>query len=177
MLGPAWVSLLRRVPADMHGTLAFVLTTGAEVVVQSIVRLEHDFIIVRGRMAGSMDTGRVVVVPLDQINFLAFNKKMTEVEAHAFLAKALPLPGEAAAAGAEAAPADGNDGNLLPIAPPTAAASPLEEAAAEAAEGEAAAAASGEAAPAKPGQISKSVLLARLRARLKEGAARPPGER
>ncbi len=173
MQGLAWVSLLRRIPAELHGTLALVLTTGAEVVIQSIIRLERDFIIVRGRMAGSMDAGRVVIVPLDQVNFLTVNKKMTEVEANSFLIKPQSLSGDETAElpPEGAAPADdGDDGNLLPTAP-------VASVAGKPADAEPDAPAEIEAAPARPGQVSKSILVARLRARLKEAPAKPPGER
>ena len=64
---------------------------------------ETGLVMVRGRMAGSQDAGRVIFVPFDQINFMTVNKKMTEVETQNMLGPALPL--EMAAPAPAAAPA------------------------------------------------------------------------
>lgn len=80
MLGPAWIALLRRIPASYHDGLAVTLVTGAEIIVQSLLRLEPDFVILRGRMAGSTDPARVVVLPFNQIVNVAFLKRMLEAE-------------------------------------------------------------------------------------------------
>ena len=49
MLGPGWVSLLRRLPPALHNGLIIVTVNAAEIVVQSVVRAERDLLIVRGR--------------------------------------------------------------------------------------------------------------------------------
>src|SRR5205085_2679930 len=80
MQGPGWVSVLRRIPPQHHDNLVVVTATGMEIMIRAIVRLEEEFVILRGRMAGSTDAGRVLVLPFDQINYLGFNKTMTEVD-------------------------------------------------------------------------------------------------
>src|SRR4051812_42394383 len=120
MHGPAWVSLIRRIPTELHEFLALVLNGGVEVLVNNILRLERDFMVVRGRMAGSMDTGRVTVVPFDQIIYLGVNKKMMEAEAQGFLRN--PAPGHASLSAPvveeAAAPAeDVSEENFMPEPP------------------------------------------------------------
>ena len=60
MQGASWIALFERIPAKLHDTLALTLVTGAEIIMQSLLRLESDFAIMRGRMAGSTDAGRVI---------------------------------------------------------------------------------------------------------------------
>lgn len=150
MQGSAWIALLRRIPADLHNSLALGLVTGGEVVVQQLIRLEEDFVIVRGRMAGSTAEGRVMAVPYAHMTLVALNKRMNEPEVQKLFGKAMPT-----------APLIGEDGS----AETRASAEPM-PAAAEAA----AAAPAAVAETARPKQVppSKSLLLARLRERLAE---------
>src|SRR5262249_10186078 len=80
MQGSTWLSVLGRIPAQQHDPLVIVTTTGCEIVLREIVRVEEEFIILRGRMAGSTDAGRVVILPFDQINYLGFNKLIPEAQ-------------------------------------------------------------------------------------------------
>jgi hypothetical protein len=176
MQGPAWVSLFRRLPVELHEFLILVLNSGAEVVLNSIVRLEREFLVARGRMAGSMDAGRITIVPFDQIIYVAINKKITEPEGEALLTKPQPLPAGLQQAGDEDLPVEEEVAveNLMPE-PPPAPVAPAEDAEPAAANGTKA---GDEPAVAKPGHVSKAVLLARLRARLgkdKDGAGKSSG--
>lgn len=177
MLGPAWIALLRRIPAGQHDMLAFVLNTGIEIALQSIQRLERDFVVVRGRMTGSMDTGRLMVLPYDQINCLAFTKPISESDMKAILGSPGSLAGQVEIALPQQPVASAPAGEPLDLAaanaqlaaengPPSAAQEPV--AAAEV--GPPAA----DVAPtaAKPAPISKTILLARLRARLADQSSR-----
>jgi hypothetical protein len=169
MKGASWVALLRRIPPAMHGNLVLVTTTNTEIVVQNLVRLERDFVVIRGRMSGSQDSGRIVIIPYDQINYAGFVKKVEDADLQAILGKpgvaATAEPAEegavAAGAGAAGAAVDDEVVDFLAAA--------IEEAAATAAEPQPAEDESP--AAAKPSHPSKTVLLARLRARL--GAENP----
>jgi hypothetical protein len=96
MHGQAWIALIRRIPARLHDALALTLVTGSEIVIQDILRLDPDYVILRGRMAGSTDAGRVVVMPYDQIVNLVFTKRMTEPEVQSIFGQASPSDGEPA---------------------------------------------------------------------------------
>jgi hypothetical protein len=143
MLGLSWIQLIRRIPVDYHDKLAIVTVTGLELVVQSIVRLENEYMVLRGRMAGTNDAGRVLIVPYDQMTFLGFNKRMMDPEIQGIFGPS-EFPTHAAAAAA--APAES--------APESAPAeTPTDQGPAKPA-------------PVQAAPVSKSVLLARLRQRL-----------
>jgi hypothetical protein len=156
MQSSGWLSVLSKIPVQKHDCLAVVTTTGAEIVLREIVRVENDLLIVRGRMAGSTDGGRVIILPFDQVAYLSFNKMLPEAEIHAMFSQSgsvvefkntAPNPG--AAVQTEAAPAVGTASGADAPRPVEAATAPA-----------------GGKATAKPSHPSKSILLARLRARL-----------
>jgi hypothetical protein len=165
MQGPSWIALFERIPAKLQDSLALTLVTGAEILMQSVLRLESDFAIIRGRMSGSTDAGRVLILPYDQIVNLAFTKRMLVADVQAVFGDTME------SAGANGEPAGALDGageaetdteetaeapsrgvptemkTVLNKPPPPASAAP------------------GKTQPPPP---SKSILLARLRARLAE---------
>ena len=51
-----------------------------EIAVQSILRLDPDFLIIKGRLAGSQDAGRVFFVPYDQIDHVGFYRAFKDAE-------------------------------------------------------------------------------------------------
>lgn len=189
MQSNSWVSLFRRIPVNLHNTLAVSVITGSEIVLQDILRIEAEFLIVRGRLAGTNDTGRVVILPYANIINLSFTKRMTEQEVQGVFGQTMG-GGEAASSGASASsvaddvatpaataetadpgpaadlsePAHGEEpavehGTTISLSS-TALRAPEEMPAAAAGEKE------------KPKPVSKSLLLARLRQRLAE--QKPP---
>jgi hypothetical protein len=153
-----WIAFFRRIPSSQHDALTLTTTIGTEIILQRFVRLERDFMIVKGRQSGSQDQAQVHVLPYNQIALVTFTKKMTDGE----IQEAVGSPGAAGQlaepddfalpqaanepAAAEAAPAP-------PVAEPTNAGPP--------------------AASAKTALPSKSVLLARLRQRLAAEGGKP----
>ncbi len=167
MIEPVWLNVLQRIPTDSHDSISIVTTTGAELVVLQMFRFERDFMVIRARTSGTMDTGRTIIVAYSQIDFLAFNKKMTEEEVGVMFAEPMPefAPPPMAMA-YQPAPFT----QPIPLAATTSsrplpAPSPAPQPAASVDLPPAAEAASG---ASKPGQISKTILLARLRERLAE---------
>jgi hypothetical protein len=166
MLGPSWISLFEQIPAKYHDNLALTMVTGAEIMMQSVLRLESDFVILRGRLAGSTDAGRVIVLPYDQIVNVAFIRPLLEPEVQSIFGKLLESPtkqqeapsGEAdqadaakAAKGSETEAVDTPNGEEVPLRTimnrPAAAPAVAKN---------------------QSQAPSKSILLARLRARLAE---------
>src|SRR5262249_32336987 len=82
MQGQAWISLLRRIPPEQQDTLVLVTTVGIELSIKNILRLEDDYVAIRGRLAGTTDAGRVFFVPYDQINYVGFLNEMKEAQFH-----------------------------------------------------------------------------------------------
>jgi hypothetical protein len=165
MQSSAWIALLRRIPQDQHDTLAIMTTVGIEINLQTILRVEEDYVVIRGRLAGTTDTGRVFFVPFSQINYLGFTKEVREAQIKALYGEA-PAAGLAepkseavspAPAGVE--PAESQAAPAAAPSPPSEPSSPLE--------------------PSRsPGSLKiprKSGLLERLRARALAGPnPRPP---
>src|SRR5687768_13019637 len=80
MLEGGWLQVFQRIPQTYHDCLSIVSVTGAELVVQQVFRIERYFLVVRARTAGTLDGGRVLLVPYSQFDFLAFNRKLNEEE-------------------------------------------------------------------------------------------------
>jgi hypothetical protein len=146
----AWINLIRQFPQSVHNNLTFITRIGREVSVQNIFRIEADYIVLRGRLSGTTDEGRVFILPYDEVHALGFQKTMKEHEFEALFNGRDPKqavdPKAAETAEAAGAPA--------PQEPPPKAAQPTPlpvSAPAEAKQG-------------KP--PSKVLLLERVRARL-----------
>src|SRR5579871_3114843 len=77
-----WIELIRTIPLEIHTSLAVLMQNGAEINVQSIVRLEEQFLVVRGRTAGSVDGGLIFFMPYDQISTLMCYKPFKEEVVH-----------------------------------------------------------------------------------------------
>lgn len=160
MHGEAWMSLLRKIPRNLHDTLMLLTTIGTEFSIQQIVRMEDDFLVIRGRLAGSSDAGRAFFIPYDQINYLGFSRAMQENQLNAFFSDA-PVGGFADASTVAAAEAAANARDLEPKPEEPA---PLQPAAVEEQE-----------TPkpeAKPVLADKAALLEKLRARAETNSRR-----
>src|SRR5437764_10738416 len=80
MLSSHWLALLRKLPAEVHNQLSVVTEGGAELLVQTILQLEGECLVFKGRMAACQDTGRLYYVPYDRIDYLGFNRLVREEE-------------------------------------------------------------------------------------------------
>lgn len=152
-----WINFFRRIPLNLHDSVALTMMSGAEIVLQTLIKIDADFLVVRGRMAGTTDLARVVVVPYSMLLTVAFNRRMSDAEAkQIFAGGGVPLAAEE--------PAPAVDEAAAPAA---------EEPAAEEPKVPAETAPVNAPAP-PPAMPSKSLLLAKLRARLAEG--KDPGK-
>lgn len=73
-----WIEIIRTIPTEMHTGLAVLMQNGAEINIQTVVRMEEQFLVVRGRTAGSMDGGLTFFLPYDQISTLICYKPVKE---------------------------------------------------------------------------------------------------
>lgn len=151
----AWRAIFDRVPREHHPGMMVVTSIGIEINVNSIQLLEDDYVVIRGRLGGTTDAGRVFFVPYDQINYVTFNREVQEAQVQEMLGL-------------------DSSGEKLPAIPAEPAPAPLE--AVEAAKPEPAAQAPP--APAKQ-QPSKMALLERIRSRMlpSGGESTPGGEK
>jgi len=76
MQSGAWIALLKRVPLAHHNILTVRTSGGTEVNIQSILRLDAEFAVIRGRLAATTETGRVYFIPYDQIDYIGYLKEV-----------------------------------------------------------------------------------------------------
>lgn len=151
----AWIRLLRRIPPSQVDNLAIVTSAGAELSIQSILRLDEDFLVLRARLTGTSDAGRAFFVPYEQIDFVGTQKSVREEDIRALFDGPDPRP---LAEQVVAAPAGEVDSGAMAEIAPQAPAEPPRPA------------------PPAPGPgdaralPTKSKVLANLRARLKAGS-------
>jgi len=150
MKGSAWVGLIRRIPEAQQDNLVAITATGAEIMVQKILVMDEEFIIFRGRPAGSTEAPRILFMPFDQLNHMAFNKPLQEAEIKKMFGSETVAPEAPAKA---------------PPAPPIAAEQPASETPSSPVPRPANSPATPPA-PLKGAPPSKSLLLERLRERL-----------
>lgn len=146
----AWITMFRKIPATMHDGLTVGLRSGVEVAIQTILRLEPDFIILRGRLTGTQEGGKILLLPYAEMTVLSIVQPLKDPEVEAIF-------GKADAPAVIDKPAASADAPALPAAAPTE----------EPAKSETAAAAK------KSDQASRGAVLAKLRERLKDV---PPGK-
>jgi hypothetical protein len=104
MQDKGWATLLKFIPAERHDGLMLVTRGGTEIAIQSILRVDQQFMALKGRLAGSQDTGRLFFIPFSQLDYLGFQKSVREDEFHElFGSLQMPAPDEVSAA--PAAPA------------------------------------------------------------------------
>jgi hypothetical protein len=65
-----------------HDSLVLVTANRTEIAVQQLLRIDDDFVTVRGRIAGSQDAGRVFFVPFIKIDNVRFQREVKEAEFH-----------------------------------------------------------------------------------------------
>src|SRR5262245_25625478 len=78
-----WFALLQRIPPAQHDNLLILTSTGTEIAIQGILRMEEEYLVVRGRLSGTTDAGRVLFLPYNEITFLAFQKPIKEKDVYA----------------------------------------------------------------------------------------------
>jgi hypothetical protein len=166
MQNASWMALWRRLPPDQHDQLMVVTAIGTEMAIQNILRIEEDFVVIRGRLAGSSDTGRVFFLPYSQINYAGFQKAIKEDEFNVLFGENEPKVAEAPAEIAEPAAVVQPSGPTTPLPPSKSAGSPT----------------GGLTATDRPRNTNrpplplKSQLLERLRSRSHQGAGQRPAE-
>jgi hypothetical protein len=105
MLGQSWKELIAHIPPEARDGLGLITASNVEINLQSVMRLEDEYMVVRGRLTGSLDAGRTFFVPYDQINCLIFQRFLKETEVQAWFGPPSAKAEEAVAA-ADGVPAD-----------------------------------------------------------------------
>src|SRR5260370_669359 len=83
MQGTAWIALLARIPPEQAENLFLITNNRTRISVKGIVPAENEYVIVRGRVLGTVEEGGgVFFVSYDQINYLGFQKLIKEAVIH-----------------------------------------------------------------------------------------------
>ena len=69
-------TLLSKIPPLDHTKVVLVLLSGASINMDFLFRMEKEYVVVRGREAGTNDEGRGFFVPYEQIAFLKIERLM-----------------------------------------------------------------------------------------------------
>ena len=86
MLNASWATLLRQIPADQHNQLMLHTANGTNITIQSLLRIDFEFVILKGRLSGSQDQGRLFIIPYTNIDYFAFNRLVKDDEYTALFA-------------------------------------------------------------------------------------------
>jgi hypothetical protein len=119
MYGAAWAELFRLIPERRHDQLSL-MTCMSEIAIQQVIRLADDYLILRGRLAGTSDANRLFVVPFDQIIYMVSQNPLRDEEVAVILGLAPlpPLQEELKAAEPEVAPEPEPEPEPEPAPPP-----------------------------------------------------------
>jgi hypothetical protein len=159
MQSPTWITLFQRIPPEQQANLLIVTAIHDELAVQEIVRLEPEYMAIRGRKTGMAEIGGgFYLVPYNQIVYLGFQRPVKEADISKIYAAGVDgsVPAAAPMPAPEPIPAVPSE-NLPPLTPEPTPEPPK----------------SGE----RPVGSAKAALLERLRARRASGEAnRPPSK-
>lgn len=78
MQNAVWIDLIRRLPLELHSQLVLVTDARAEIAVEVIFRLEADFAVIRGRLAGTTDAGNLFLVPYGKLTAVMLARELKE---------------------------------------------------------------------------------------------------
>ncbi|MEZ6142737.1 MAG: hypothetical protein R3B84_19420 [Zavarzinella sp.] len=77
MTNQEWMDLLRSIPETEHTKLVVVLNTGIEYTMDTLFRLEPNYLVMRGRQAGTTDEARAFFIPYSHMVLLKLEKEIT----------------------------------------------------------------------------------------------------
>jgi hypothetical protein len=99
MQNVSWATLFHHIPPERQLGMILVTRAHTEIAIQSFMRIDHEFVAVKGRLSGSQETGRVFFIPYSEINYLGFMNAVTDNDFHELfdslrMAPPAYLPGE-----------------------------------------------------------------------------------
>jgi len=80
MRSSVWAAMLRLIPPEQHNILMLVTMSGTEIALQTILRIDDEFLAFKGRLAGSQDAGRLYFIPLSNIDYFGYNRAVKDEE-------------------------------------------------------------------------------------------------
>ncbi len=85
MTNHEWIELFKRVPPEDLTSLVLVLRSRTEITVDTIVKFEPNYVIIRGRLAGTTTKGRGFIIPSDELEYFRIEQftKTSQLEKYA----------------------------------------------------------------------------------------------
>src|SRR5436305_614227 len=80
MQSSVWMALLKHIPAEQHDQFMLVTVSGTEIAIQGLLRIEQEFVALKGRLSGSQEAGRVFFIPYAQIDYFGTGKPIKDTE-------------------------------------------------------------------------------------------------
>jgi hypothetical protein len=80
MQAQTWLSMFRHIPPEHQARFTLITTNGTEISINAFLRLEPEFAIIKGRLSGSQDSGRVFFIPYASIDSFSFTNPTKESE-------------------------------------------------------------------------------------------------
>src|SRR5262245_57782428 len=74
MTNEEWIDMLRVIPPEQQNELVLVLRNLSEISVDAFFRFEPTFLVLRGRVAGTIEEGRAFFVPYDQMVYVRIER-------------------------------------------------------------------------------------------------------
>lgn len=71
-----WIEMFRVIPAEQHNQVVVVLQNGSELSIDTFFRFEPNFLVARGRVAGTIDENRAFFVPYNQMLYYRIERIM-----------------------------------------------------------------------------------------------------
>jgi hypothetical protein len=107
MRADVWKALLGRIPPEQTDNLALTTAEGTEINVQTLLLMEEDWIVLRGRIAGSNEGGRIFCLPYEHLDHAGFQRPLSDSQLQTIFGIAAPsaaVPPAAEATTPEPAP-------------------------------------------------------------------------
>jgi hypothetical protein len=101
MLNEEWIDMLRVIPFEQQNQIVLVLKNQSEVAVDTLFRYEHNFMVLRGRVAGTTDESRAFFIPYDQMVYYRLERVVNLTELQSIFDS---LPERSSVAEAETSP-------------------------------------------------------------------------
>jgi hypothetical protein len=79
LTGDDWREILSRIPEEQISQFVLVLSSGTEVNIGDVVRIEAKYLVIRGRQGGNVDESRGFFVPFNSITYLRW-ERMVRIE-------------------------------------------------------------------------------------------------
>lgn len=91
MTAAEWIDMFRLIP-ETEQKLVIVLQNGTEVCVDTLVRFDTSFLIVRGRAGGSIDESRGFFIPYSQMACLRLDRVLSLNDLESLFGQAVEVP-------------------------------------------------------------------------------------